>query len=243
VYANAYFFKAFVDSTQYEDLKLSLNSYLKAEKSIKKYKNPDLFYNRGVVHTYLENNDEAYKDFLTAHEIDSNLKANENADNIYNTVTQTYKLIKNGCSLKSKKLSQLIATIPTNLKDNIAFELGNFDHFSIGENKNKLITAKIIQPITKSFEVPLSLICVDHNGVFFSLSIYNVSKTFLDGVKFGTSNVVLLDPVYKFISFTYGDRTYEHPCIQLSNPSKILIDGKFCANFTSCALVNSKFFN
>jgi hypothetical protein len=136
-------------------LKLSLNSYTKAEKSIKKYKNPDLFYNRGVVHTYLENYDEAYKDFLVAHEIDCNLRANENAENIYNTVIQTYKFIKNECALKPKKLSSLVASIPINLKENIAFSLANFELLSQGENKNKLISAKIIQPINKSFEVPL----------------------------------------------------------------------------------------
>jgi hypothetical protein len=144
-----------VDNTQYEDLKLSLNSYTKAEKSIKKYKNPDLFYNRGVVHTYLENYDEAYKDFLIAHEIDCNLKANDNSDNIHNSVIQTYKFMKNECALKPKKLSALIANIPTNLKENITFSLSSFDLLSIGENKNILISAKIIQPINKSFEVPL----------------------------------------------------------------------------------------
>jgi hypothetical protein len=136
-------------------LKLSLNSYTKAEKSIIKYKNPDLFYNRGVVHTYLENYDEAYKDFLVAHGIDCNLKANENAENIYGSVIQTYKCIKNQCALKPKKLSSLVANIPINLKENIAFSLANIEFLTQGENKNKLISAKIIQPINKSFEVPL----------------------------------------------------------------------------------------
>jgi hypothetical protein len=144
-----------VDNTQYEDLKFSLNSYTKAEKSIKKYKNPDLFYNRGVVHTYLENYDEAYKDFLIAHEIDSLLKANENAENISSTVIQTYKCIKNECALKPKKLSSLIANIPINLRDGIAYSLCNFEYVNVGENKNRMISAKIIQQINKSFEVPL----------------------------------------------------------------------------------------
>ncbi len=108
-----------------------------------------------MVHTYLENYDEAYKDFLVAHGIDCNLKANENAENIYNSVIQTYKCIKNECALKPKKLSSLVASIPINLKENIAFSLADFEFLSQGENKNKLISAKIIQPVNKSFEVPL----------------------------------------------------------------------------------------
>lgn len=84
---------------------------------------------------------------------------------------------------------------------------------------------------------------MDHNGVFFSLSIYNVSKTFIEGIKFSTTNVVILDPVYKKIELSLNGKTYEYPCIQLSNLAKILIDGKFCANYSSYALLNSKFFN
>jgi len=87
------------------------------------------------------------------------------------------------------------------------------------------------------------MICTDHNGLFFSLSIYNVSKSFIDSIKFSTTNVVILDPVYKMITFTSKGKTYEYPCIQVTNMAKILIDGKFCANFSSFALLNSKFFN
>lgn len=114
-----------------------------------------MFYNRGVVQSYLEQYTEAYNDFLSAHEIDSSLKADINAENIYNCVIQTFKYIKNECSLKPKKLSQLVAAIPTNLKEDIAYTLGKFDSFVLGENKNKLISAKVVQPINKPFEVPM----------------------------------------------------------------------------------------
>lgn len=87
------------------------------------------------------------------------------------------------------------------------------------------------------------MICVDHNGVFFSLSLYNVSKTFNESIKFSSSNVVILDPVYKNITFTQNDKAYEFPCVQVTALSKILIDNKYCSNFTSSASLNSKFFN
>ena len=87
------------------------------------------------------------------------------------------------------------------------------------------------------------MICVDHNGFFFTLSIFNVSKSFSECIKFNTSNVVVIDPVYKLIKFDNGERTYEYPCIQASDLSKIIIDGKYCSNFTSSSLLNSKFFN
>jgi hypothetical protein len=155
VYGNAFFFKAFVELTQYDDLKSSVNAYNKAEKLQGKFLNPDLFYNRGVVYTYLEQYSEAYQDFLKADSIDSSLKASNLAENIQSMVIQTYKFIKNQCTLKPKKLSQLTASIPINLNENITYTLGLVENLLIGENKSKLISAKIIQPISKTFEVPL----------------------------------------------------------------------------------------
>jgi len=90
------------------------------------------------------------------------------------------------------------------------------------------------------------MICVDNNGFFFCLSIYNVGKSFIETINFNTSNVVILDPVYKIISFSAGldnEKNYEYPCIQVSNLTKILIDGKYCSNLASNYMLNSKFFN
>jgi hypothetical protein len=144
-----------VNDTQYDDLKFALKAYTQAEKFQKKYKNPDLFYNRGVVHSYLENYMDAYKDFLASHEIDVNLKADQNAEDILNFTAMTAKFVKNQCSLKPKKLSRIISTIPTNLKEDIAYTLAMIPTLNLGENNSKIISAKIIQPVSKIFEVPL----------------------------------------------------------------------------------------
>ena len=77
VYGNAYFYKAFIDNTQYKDLSMALSAYNKSQEKNIKYKNPDLYYNRGVVHAYLENYEQAYNDFMQANSIDSNLKSDE----------------------------------------------------------------------------------------------------------------------------------------------------------------------
>jgi len=163
VYGNAYFNLAFFDTNQYENLKNSLNSYTLSEKNIKTFKNPDLFYNRGVVHSYLENYKDAYDDFLTANSIDSTLKGDELSQNILNTFIQTVKFVKNQCSLKNKKLTQLLNSIPKNLKEENNFILTSIvDFIDVDGNlnkdinlKNRLISAKIIQPVSKVFEVPL----------------------------------------------------------------------------------------
>jgi tetratricopeptide (TPR) repeat protein len=162
VYGNAYFYLAFFETGQYENLKNSLNCYTIAEKNMMIYKNPDLYYNRGVVHSYLENYKDAYCDFQTANKIDENLKGNDLAENIMNSFIQTVKFVKNQCSIKNKKLNQMLNSIPRNLKDETFTLISISDILDSEGNiiqnyntKNTLISAKIIQPISKVFEVPL----------------------------------------------------------------------------------------
>lgn len=155
VYGNAYFNQAFAGTQQYEDLKFSLNSYNKAERNMTNHKNPDLFYNRAVVEAYLENYLEAHNDFLTAHEIDVTLKSDLCAENICSLVMSIFSSIKKKCSLKEKKLSQILNTIPVNLKKTINFTLVNVDKLNEGANEKNLISAKVIQHPNKTFEVPM----------------------------------------------------------------------------------------
>ncbi len=66
---------------------------------------------------------------------------------------------------------------------------------------------------------------------------------FLETIKFAVSNVVIIEPLIKLYKFDINNKIYEYPCIQISNLSKVLIDGKYLMNFASSALVSSKFFN
>lgn len=243
VYGNAYFYKAFVDKTQYNDLNLALGSYNKSQEKGSKYKNPDLFYNRGVVHAYLENYEQAYNDFNEATLIDQTLNSKEICANISNIVSQTCKLVKNQCGLKPTKLAQILASIPYNIKEDIAFKLAHTSELVEGSNKGKLITGKFIQSIQSSFDVPISIACVDYSGEFHCLSMYNFSKEFVQTINYTTSTFVLLNPELKKIKMTLNEKTYEYPCLQVSEPQNLLVDGKYCSGFASSATLNSKFFN
>ena len=246
VYGNAYFYKAFIDKTQYNDLRFALSAYNKSQEKKSKYKNPDLYYNRGVVHAYLENYENAYQDFSEANNIDETLKSNDLCVNIINTVQSTCKLIKNQCGLKPKKLAQIVSTIPCNLKDDIKYSIIHTSELKEEINTGKLITGKIISSIKSCFEVPISIVCVDYSGEFVCISLYNISKEFLESISYMNSTFVVLDPVMKIIrmkSIEGDNKIYEYPCIQVSDLSNLLVDGKFCSGFASNPTLNSTFFN
>jgi hypothetical protein len=246
VYGNAYFYKAFIDNSQYNDLRFALSAYNKSQEKISKYKNPDLFYNRGVVHAYLENYEKAYEDFKEANNIDETLKSNELCDNIINNVKATCKLIKNQCGLKPKKLAQIVSTIPKSLKDDVQYQLIHSSNLQEGENHGKLITGKIVNSVQSCFEVPISLVCVDYSSEFICLSLYNISKDFLQTISYMSSTFVVLNPVLKKITMKGVDgdnKVYEYNCIQITDLSSLLVDGKFCSGYESSATLNSTFFN
>ena len=246
VYGNAYFYKAFIDQSQYNDLRFALSAYNKSQEKINKYKNPDLFYNRGVVHAYLENYEKAYEDFKEANNIDETLKSNELCENIINNVKSTCKLIKNQCGLKPKKLAQIVSTIPKSLKDDVQYQLIHSSNLQEGENHGKLITGKIVNSVQSCFEVPISLVCVDYSSEFICLSLYNISKDFLQTISYMSSTFVVLNPVLKKITMKGVDgdnKVYEYNCIQITDLSSLLVDGKFCSGYESSATLNSTFFN
>jgi hypothetical protein len=107
-----------------------------------------------MVQTYLENYNQAHSDFNIAH-IDENLKADIHASDILTFVLEMCKLIKNKCTIKPKKLLQILNTIPTNLIPGLGFTICSIDSISEGENKNHVLSAKSVHAIKKNFEVPL----------------------------------------------------------------------------------------
>jgi tetratricopeptide (TPR) repeat protein len=247
IYGNAFFYKAFIDKTQYKDLRLALSAYNKAQDKVSKYKNPDLFYNRGVVHAYLEDYQNAFNDFNEAHKIDETLGSDKLCKAILEIVKSTSKSIKNMCGLKPKKLAQILTTIPHKLKDDVKYELMKGNEFIEGKNINKLITGKIIAHVKSSFDVPISFVCVDYSSNFFCLSVYNISTEFVNSISYMTSTFVVLEPDVKKISMVLeedgNEKKIEYFCIQVSELNSLLVDGKFCSGYGSSSTLNSTFFN
>ena len=85
------------------------------------------------MHAYLENYQNAYNDFKDSNDIDETLKSDNLCNNILEIVQSTSKSIKNMCGLKTKKLSQILTSIPHNLKDDVKYGLIKGDDFIEGK--------------------------------------------------------------------------------------------------------------
>lgn len=245
ILGNASFHFAFLNTNQYEHLQKAVNSYNMAEKYQQDYKNPDLYYNRATVLLYLEKYSKAVLDLKIADSIDPTLKAGELAENVVNNIINSNKQIKSQCNIKSKKLNALLSSIPTNLNTQSGFDMIEAVPSSFEEKdktKKYLITAKVIQIVTKCTDIPISLICSDHKGNFFILSIYNLSKDFKDQINPGVSNIVILEPKIQAFSFETNNKVYEYNYVSITDLSKLLLNGKYCAYYCSASESSSTFF-
>jgi len=74
VLGNAHLTNFFSNNSDVEELNFALKSYTQTER-LQKEPNPDLYYNRGTIFEYLERYNEAVRDYLKAHAIDTNLAA------------------------------------------------------------------------------------------------------------------------------------------------------------------------
>ena len=63
-----------------------------------KKKNPDLFYNRGIIQSYLEDFEKAIENFQKANSIDPTLNANNQIVKIQETVKNIDNIISNKVS-------------------------------------------------------------------------------------------------------------------------------------------------
>ena len=78
VLGNAHLTRFFIGGQDYEELNFALKAYTQAEQH-SSYKNPDLYYNRAQIFSYLENYQKAIADFEAAHLIDPELNGHERA--------------------------------------------------------------------------------------------------------------------------------------------------------------------
>lgn len=114
VLGNAHLTNFFMGGQKYENLDFALKAYTQAEK-LQVYKNPDLYFNRATIFNYLERYSDAITDYEVSHSIDPNLGAKDKAASIYGYVLNVCGLIKKKGALKSKKLINLVKSVPKSI--------------------------------------------------------------------------------------------------------------------------------
>eukprot|EP00462_Mataza_sp_D1_P015468 CAMPEP_0175153116 /NCGR_PEP_ID=MMETSP0087-20121206/19534_1 /TAXON_ID=136419 /ORGANISM="Unknown Unknown, Strain D1" /LENGTH=383 /DNA_ID=CAMNT_0016439711 /DNA_START=45 /DNA_END=1196 /DNA_ORIENTATION=+ len=228
VMGNAYLSQCFSLGTH--DPKLlnsAFKAYLRSEELQGSSLNPDLYYNKGNIHKYNEEYMEALKCYTMASRLDPTLQCKKEIEQIPRLVAKLASLIANKNGLKAKKLDQLAEHLRTSMKKmkdtTTAVSLSELQE---GGNKDKALMLKIIAPVHKDTDTPVSVLGLDSQSDMFVVSIYNVAPAYLDQLKL-FSTMTVFDPHLRNIAVeTAGGGKVSYMCVRTSNPASVFVDGQ-----------------
>lgn len=183
VLGNAHMTNFFVHQEQAtQELELALKAYMMAEKFLTE-PNPDLYFNRATVLEYLERYGEAIADFGKAHKIDPNLDGERRAECVIGYVSRVYNAIRSKGKIKTNKLYEMVRSIPqqmpqplqdkfTDLASKIRL-VSDISELHRGDNPDLMLSAKVVNKVERSQNIPMCFLLVDGKHNFCVLSIYH----------------------------------------------------------------------
>lgn len=185
---------------------------------------------------------EAINEFYRANELDPELHADQNVQEIINRLHDIISRINTKCGLKRKILSNLINSIPVNLNSNpfaSQYQIVPSPLLNIGNNKGKLLACKLIHTITTDpSETPAIFLIVDSSCEFLALSIYNTNSSVHNHLKFN-AGIFIRDPVLVLNQFEFSGKTYSYKGVRVSDPETLMVDNKVIReSFAQSVIVN-----
>jgi len=220
VLGNAYLTQFFIIAQDESTLQNALKAYTKAEALGDTI--PDLYYNRANVHRYQEDYAAAVKDYTTATKLDPTLSGGDAVDAITRLVTKVSTLVQTKSGLKAKKLDAMVATIPQEEKVGDK-AVCNINDLALGANETKTLFVRVVSPVNKETDIPVSMIVCDQNKRFCAVSLYNVAPSFLNFVKVGDL-LQLISPTCKSISLPES-KGPAYPCLHMFLPDRVAVNG------------------
>jgi len=230
ILGNAYLSNYFVNVKKLDELHAALKAYNQAEAHLTK-KHPDLYYNRGIIQSYLEDFDKAIGHFQKADEIDSTLNAKDQIIKILEIIKNIDSVICNKGKMKGKTLANVVKSIPCVLKNqpkhlgDAKYEIKSLDELKPGPNKGTILSCKVTNVISNKGEVPSKFVFVDFKAVFGNLSVYHCNDDIYDQVREQT-DIYVIDPNVKEVKVQVLDKMVEYRTIQVFDPDSIYIDSQ-----------------
>lgn len=173
ILGNAWCTRFFSTSYNRIDLDKALNCYKRSE-SLGGTGNPDLYLNGGNVLRYLQQYRSAVVSFRKAYDIDPSLnEANTSIDEIHAFLNRIKDLIANHGKIRKTRLDQLVLDLTTS-----PHAVGSVPASRLhpGSNDGFTISVKPVLPVSKGTMPPKSFLCVDSEGCFLVLSIYDIGE-------------------------------------------------------------------
>jgi tetratricopeptide (TPR) repeat protein len=250
----------FFQITQDADcLKMALSAYDKALQNGEGETNPDLHFNLGNLHAYLERYEEACASWQRAAEIDPALPTADAIARTERHVRKVASMVEKRANLKPKRLASVCGGLAklNGLGGLGSEELGNFrplvalsqlpgwddaerDAAATARQgaKKRAVNLRALGPGRSDNAPPACWIMADEAGDCVCVSVYHLDAKAYDAVS-EKKVVTLLDPVVKRVQL--GATRYR--LISVSDPRNMLVNGRALAGSFQYAGLSSKAFD
>ncbi|KAL0214294.1 hypothetical protein P9112_006478 [Eukaryota sp. TZLM1-RC] len=206
---------------QLTDLDKALIAFNRAEKFDDQKTNPDVFFNRAQVLTYLECFAEAINDFNTVLELDPGFSAANSAiENIYSFSKLIWASLNRFELQKKKKLSKLV----NNWRNEIiqGSELVSISDLDTS-HVNVHVSLRIFCLVSDEERTPVSICCYDSEGSPIIVSLYEVKSNIFKPQQ----NLTILKPKIRKQSLNLEGNTIDYQLISIRDSlSQIILQGE-----------------
>ena len=232
ILGNALCMNFFTVTNDVYDLNKALTAYKKSE-SLGGDCNPDLYYNRGNVHRYMQNYSLAIECYKKTVDIDpsSFSQANDSLQDVTHFVERVNDITHHKGYVKKKKFNVILNDL---LSSKFKESSTCFKDLINGVNTHSTISLKVLMIVTKVGVPPQCFVCVDAAGDCAVLSIFNLSG---DAPPLTSNQVVtILNPVVSrsLLNISEGEKaeststaaTPPATLIQVHQVENIKVDGR-----------------
>jgi tetratricopeptide (TPR) repeat protein len=155
--------------------------------------NPDLYFNRGQVYSFLEDYPSALQDFRTAELLDPTLPVSDRIEALHRRVVRAAEMVSRRGLFKAKRLATIAKSFRSpNQASNTrgvnkstpgteTIRRVSLSELKEGSNEGVSLDIKLLMPLTSS-ELPVSLLVIDREMAVFVLSVYHLDQSALDKV-------------------------------------------------------------
>jgi hypothetical protein len=135
----------------------------------------------------------------------------------------------------------MVKSIPVDLPESQSMKVVDISQLQVGENPNVVVSAKIVNNLDKSSDVPMSSLLVDFKHNFCVASIYHTNKSIQPKLKSG-SHILIKNPHLVLVTLNFKGYQYSYQCLKVTSIGNILIDGASLSDSQATSEVISKTF-
>ncbi|GBG29419.1 Tetratricopeptide repeat protein 5 [Hondaea fermentalgiana] len=218
VLGNTYMAYFFALSHDLRNLEAALKAYRRSEDLGSGAANPDLYYNRAQVFTFLENFPSAVSDYERAHTLDGTLGAASRARALRDRVKSLALAVERKGRIKPKRLVALQGQLARSSSPDDALCLSDL---KAEQNADSKLEIMILSNASVPGSPPATFIALDRNGHVFAVSVFHLDDTAQTRLAGSRERIVLCNPLFRTVELD----GVSYPSVQIQHPAQVLLNG------------------